>query len=142
MSTPSRGTVFLIDDDEAVRDSLKLLLESHLLRVRDFASAPEFLHDVESRPTGCLVLDLHLPVLGGLEFLGRYGARLHGMPVILITGKADPATRQRAFEAGVRCFLEKPFEEEDLLAAVYSALGDPSNGSRPTKQGVLRVRPS
>jgi two-component system response regulator FixJ len=122
MSKPSRGTVFVIDDDEAVRDSLKLLLESHLLKVRDFASAPEFLEAVEPLPRGCLVLDLHLPVLSGLDFLGRYGTRLSGMPVILITGKADPATRARAFEAGVRCFLEKPFEESELLAAVFSAL--------------------
>ena len=72
MTKPSRDTVFVIDDDEAVRDSLKLLLESHLLTVRDFASAPEFLEAVEPLPRGCLVLDLHLPVLSGLDFLGRY----------------------------------------------------------------------
>ncbi|MDF2765946.1 MAG: transcriptional regulatory protein [Rhodospirillales bacterium] len=122
MGQPPLGTVFVIDDDEAVRDSLKLLLESHLLPVHDFASVPEFLQAVGPRPRGCLVLDLHLPVIGGLDFLGRYRDRLNGMPVILITGKADAATRARAFEAGVRHFLEKPFEDHEVVGAVADAL--------------------
>jgi two-component system response regulator FixJ len=122
MGQPPSGTVFVIDDDEAVRDSLKLLLESHLLPVHDFASVPEFLQAVGPRPRGCLVLDLHLPVIGGLDFLGRYRDRLNGMPVILITGKADAATRARAFEAGVRHFLEKPFDDHEVVGAVVDAL--------------------
>ena len=122
MGQPPSGTVFVIDDDEAVRDSLKLLLESHLLPVHDFASVPEFLQAVGPRPRGCLVLDLHLPVIGGLDFLGRYRDRLNGMPVILITGKADAATRARAFETGVRHFLEKPFEDHEVIGAVVDAL--------------------
>lgn len=128
MAQRSPGTVFLIDDDEAVRDSLKLLLESHMLTVRDFASAPEFLSAVGARPRGCLVLDLHLPVISGLDFLGRYGDRLNGMPVILITGKSDPVTRARAFEAGVRDFLEKPFKDDELVTAVIKALGNGGPG--------------
>ncbi len=126
MGTPPPGTVFVIDDDEAVRDSLKLLLESHLLPVRDFASGPEFLASAGARPRGCLVLDLHLPVIGGLDFLGRYGDRLNGMPVILITGKADASTRARAFAAGVGYFLEKPFEDDELLRVVRDALSHAS----------------
>jgi len=128
MAQRSPGTVFLIDDDEAVRDSLKLLLESHMLTVCDFASAPEFLSAVGARPQGCLVLDLHLPVISGLDFLGRYGDRLNGMPVILITGKPDPVTRARAFEAGVRDFLEKPFKDDELVTAVIKALGNGGPG--------------
>ncbi|HXV26044.1 MAG TPA: response regulator [Alphaproteobacteria bacterium] len=133
MSSPP-GTVFVIDDDEAVRDSLRLLLESHLFSVRVFASGLDFLNAVEACPQGCVVLDLHLPIVGGLEFLGRYWNRLNGMPVILITGKADPDTRIRAFEAGVRYFLEKPFEDDELLSAVIEALtrGNISSKASPS----------
>jgi two-component system response regulator FixJ len=132
MTRPPPGTVFVIDDDEAVRDSLRLLLESHLFPVRVFASGLEFLNAIDACARGCVVLDLHLPVVGGLEFIGRYGDRLNDMPVILITGKADPGTRVRAFEVGVRYFLEKPFEDGELLTAVVEALrgstlSDPSS---------------
>jgi two-component system response regulator FixJ len=122
MAQPPAGTVFVIDDDDAVRDSLKLLLESHRFAVREFASGPEFLTAVGAAPRGCLVLDLHLLVIGGLDFLGRYRERLNGMPVIVITGKADPATRARAFEVGVRHFFEKPFEDDELVSAVTDSL--------------------
>jgi two-component system response regulator FixJ len=121
-SRSEAATVFVIDDDDAVRDSLKLLLESHAMRVRDFASGPEFLAGIGLRPQGCVVLDLHLPVISGLDFLGRFGRRLDGMPVILLTGKADAATRRRAFEAGVTAFLEKPIEDDLLIEAVTRAL--------------------
>ena len=116
------ATVFVIDDDDAVRDSLKLLLESHAMRVRDFASGPDFLASVTGRPQGCMVLDLHLPVISGLDFLSRFAERLDGMPVILLTGRADAATRDRAYEAGVSDFLEKPVEDDLLIAAVTRAL--------------------
>jgi two-component system response regulator FixJ len=116
------ATVYVIDDDDAVRDSLKLLLESHAIAVRDFASGPDFLAGVGLRPQGCVVLDLHLPVISGLDFLGRFAERLDGMPVILLTGKADSATRTRALEAGVSAFLEKPIEDDLLIEAVTRAL--------------------
>ena len=95
------ATVFVIDDDDAVRDSLKLLLESHALCVREFASGQEFLDSVGPSPRGCLILDLHLPVISGLEFLLRFSSRLRDMPVILLTGRPDATTRSRALEAGV-----------------------------------------
>ena len=131
MGQPPPRTVFIIDDVEAVRDSLKLLLEAHLLPVLDFASVPEFLQAVGPRPRGCLVLDLHLPVIGGLDFLSRYRDRLNGIPVILITGKADAATRARAFEAGVLRFLEKPFEDHEVIGAVVDALAIDAAVSEP-----------
>ena len=116
------ATVFVIDDDDAVRDSLKLLLESHAIRVRDFASGPDFLANVTGRLQGCMLLDLHLPVIGGLDFLSRFAERLDGMPVILLTGRGDAATRDRAYAAGVSEFLEKPVEDDLLIAAVIRAL--------------------
>lgn len=112
------GRVYIVDDDEPVRDSLKTLLESFSLDVRDYASCNDFIDTYDGSGSGCLLLDLHLPVMGGLEFLERYGARLHGMPVIMITGRGDPATLARAMGAGVAAFLEKPFEEEALITTI------------------------
>ena len=115
-------TVFLVDDDEPVRDSLKTLLESYSMPVEDFPSCPEFLERFDGHDTGCLVLDLHLPVMSGLEFMERYGSRLKDMPVILITGRGDPATKARALEAGVIAFIEKPFDDERLVDLIRTAL--------------------
>jgi two-component system, LuxR family, response regulator FixJ len=115
-------TVFLVDDDEPVRDSLRMLLESYSMPVEDYPSCPEFLEHFHERDAGCLVLDLHLPVMSGLEFMETYGARLKDLPVILITGRSDPATKARALEAGVTAFIEKPFEDERLLNTIRSAL--------------------
>lgn len=112
------GRVYIVDDDEPVRDSLKTLLESFSLDVRDYASCNDFIDTYDGSGSGCLLLDLHLPVMGGLEFLERYGARLQGMPVIMITGRGDPATLARAMGAGVAAFLEKPFEEEALITTI------------------------
>jgi two-component system response regulator FixJ len=123
-------TVFVIDDDDAVRDSLKLLLESHALLVRDFASAPEFLAALDATPSGCLILDLQLPVIGGLDFLCRYSDRLGGMPVIVLTGRANAATRSRARKAGVMEFLEKPVADDLLIAAIDRALSRGRAGVR------------
>jgi two-component system response regulator FixJ len=123
-------TVFLVDDDEPVRDSLKTLLESYSMPVEDFPSCPEFLERFDGQDTGCLVLDLHLPVMSGLEFMERYGSRLKDMPVILITGRGDPATKARALEAGVLAFIEKPFDDERLVDLIRTAL------ARNTPQAV------
>jgi two-component system, LuxR family, response regulator FixJ len=115
-------TVFIIDDDEAVRDSLRLLLEAHAMIVRDFASVPEFLAGTEPRPRGCLILDLHLPVFSGFDFLRRHSNRIDELPVVMLTGRCDPGTRAKAFEAGVAEFLEKPVADDRLIAAVRRAL--------------------
>ena len=77
-----------------------------------------------------LVLDLHLPVMSGLEFMERYGSRLKDMPVILITGRGDPATKARALEAGVIAFIEKPFDDERLVDLIRTALC-PQDSRRP-----------
>lgn len=123
-SAAKANPVYLVDDDEAVRDSLKLLLESYGFDVRDFASCPEFLDVADGAAQGCLVLDLHLPVMSGLDMLTRYGDRLKGMRVVMMTGRADPTTRRRAMEAGVVAFLEKPFDDGAMVAAVAKAAGE------------------
>jgi two-component system response regulator FixJ len=122
---PCDTTIFIIDDDEPVRDSMKVLLESYDMTVRDFASCGDFLEAPD--PTGvaehhCLLLDMHMPVMDGLTFMTVHADRLRGLPVIMITGCADQRTRARAQQAGVAAFLEKPVEDTVLLAAIDHAL--------------------
>lgn len=118
--------VYLIDDDEPVRDSVRLLLETCDYRVQDYPSCSAFMDtfagtDADGRK-GCLLLDLHMPVMSGLEFMERHGAQLKGMPVILITGRSDAATAARVRDAGVVTVLEKPFEDDALLDAIERVL--------------------
>jgi two-component system response regulator FixJ len=121
-------TVFIIDDDEAVRDSLKLVLEAHSMDVREFASVSEFLLAVEPRVQGCLILDLHLPVISGLDFLKHFRHGFERVAVVMLTGRSDPGTRTQAINAGVTEFLEKPISDDQLLAAIRRALAQAANG--------------
>ena len=117
-----KPTIYLVDDDDAVRDSLTFLLESHGFDVSAFASVAEFERTHRARDKACLILDHHLPGTSGLEFLASpKGAALH-MPVIVITGGADPTISARARALGVTAFLEKPVGEAPLLAAIENAL--------------------
>lgn len=118
----SVATVFLIDDDEAVRDSLGVLLESHGLSVKAFSSCPAFLAEYIAEPESCLVLDLHLPEMSGLDLLDRFPPERLGMPVIMISGRADMASRSRALGKGVRAVLDKPFTQEALMSEIKQAL--------------------
>lgn len=111
-------TVFVVDDDEPVRDSIKVLLEIYGYEVADFVSTSEFVANYRKPPRGCLILDQHLPVMTGLEFLATASGRNLGIPVILITGHTDPRLEQRAREAGVADYLEKPVRKEVLIDAV------------------------
>ncbi|MDR3516922.1 MAG: response regulator [Azospirillaceae bacterium] len=121
---PAGRTVFIVDDDEPVRDSLKLLLESYDLTVRDFGSCPEFLGSLTGDERGCLLLDLHLPVMSGLELLEGHPGAFPRLPVILISGRSDAMTRARALGAGAIAVLEKPFDDTALMTEIERALGD------------------
>jgi two-component system, LuxR family, response regulator FixJ len=124
--TPSPAKVFIVDDDDAVRDSLKLLLESYGMEVEDFSSAVDFARHYRPGGGDCLVLDQHLPMISGLDFLASpEGAGLE-IPVILMTGRGDAAIRDRARALGASAYLEKPVSEERLLAAIARALGHAS----------------
>jgi two-component system, LuxR family, response regulator FixJ len=108
------AVVYVVDDDEAVRDSLKILLESYGMTVEDYASTSEFSrHHVPGR-RACMVLDLHLPGTNGLDFLDSPQAP-SGMPVIMISGRADATARARAVKAGVVIFLDKPVADDQLI---------------------------
>jgi len=116
------ATVFVIDDDEAVRGALGMLLRSVGLQTLSFASADEFLNALESEWSGCLVLDIRMPGMSGLELhetLLKRGCRL---PVIFITGHGDVAMAVRAMKTGAFDFIEKPFNDQDLLDRIHRAL--------------------
>jgi two-component system response regulator FixJ len=116
-------TVYVVDDDEAVRDSVRLLLETDGRKVRPFAAAADLLRALPAAPLGCLVLDYQMPATNGLELLDDLRARNVTLPAILITGQCDPRIRRRAGQAGVAKFLEKPFTDGALLTAVEEAMG-------------------
>jgi two-component system response regulator FixJ len=115
-------TIYVVDDDDAVRDSLKILLESYDLAVRDFGSVPEFLGALETGRPSCLILDLHLPVMGGFDVMNTLAQRGSRLPVIVITGRGDSQTKARALEAGAIAFLEKPVDDRSLMNAIQTAL--------------------
>jgi len=115
--------IFIIDDDDGVRDSLRLLLECEGFEVREFASCRKFLATVRSGDGDCLILDLHMPEMGGIELLEGMRRRGDRLPVILITERLDPKTRERARAAGALAVVEKPYKAAEILNLVRSASG-------------------
>lgn len=116
------ATVYIVDDDEAVRDSMRLLLESSGFLARDFASADLFLR-ADSADMGCLLLDLHMPGISGLELLRMIRARGVSRPVIVISGRRDPVLDAEVWAAGASALLSKPFDDQQLLDLIQRALG-------------------
>lgn len=114
--------VYVVDDDEAVRDSLNLLLESYGMNVKGFGSATDFLSSPYDEHRGCLVLDVHMPGMNGLELLDVLKGRRSQLPVILITGRGDTALRERAKQAGAFAVFDKPVDGDALLDAIDTAL--------------------
>ena len=119
---PANRVVHIIDDDEAVRHSLAFLLSSAGLAVRLYDSAAAFLLDLPSAQGGCLITDVRMPVMTGLELLHELKAKACGLPAIVITGHGDVPLAVEAMKAGAIDFIEKPFDEEAILSAVQSAL--------------------
>ena len=114
--------VFVVDDDAAVRDSLRWLMDSVGLRVVEFASGEAFLAEITPQHPGCVVLDLRMPGLGGLEVHQRLRERGIDLPVIVISGHGDVPVAVRALKSGVADFIEKPFSDQELLDCVQQAL--------------------
>ena len=122
-------TVHVIDDDEAVRDSLKFLLESAKFRTRTYESAVEFLSLLPEIKHGCIVTDVRMPGLSGIELLKELNARGKRLPVIVITGHGDVALAVEAMKSGAVDFLEKPCNDEAMLTAVQMALSSAANAA-------------
>ncbi len=113
---------YIIDDDKAVRDSLQWLIESVGLQVRTYETAQHFLEEVDHNAAGCLVLDVRLPGMSGLDLLEHMEKIGISLPTIMITGHGDVPVAVRAMKAGAVDFIEKPFSDQVLLDRVRDAL--------------------
>jgi len=114
--------IVVVDDDDALRNSLDDLLQSVGFRVQGFASAEAFLQAQHAPKTACLLLDMRLPGMNGLELQRQLGVTHRCIPIIFITAYADDDMRARALAAGAVAVLSKPCREEDLLNAIEAAL--------------------
>jgi two-component system, LuxR family, response regulator FixJ len=121
-SPPSPQTVFIVDDDPAIRKSLHLLIEMIGLPVRTFASAASFLEICKPEDAGCLILDLRMPDMNGLDLQRELIRRGFGIPIIMLTGFGDVPAAIRALKSGAVEFLEKPIEDDVLIDHVRRAL--------------------
>ena len=114
--------VYIVDDDEAMRDSLKWLLESRGLRVELYPSGNAFLDSFDNGFCGCLVLDVRMPGMSGLDLYEQLRARASTLPVIFITGHGDVPMAVSALKKGAADFIEKPFNNQDMLGLIESCM--------------------
>lgn len=122
--------ITVVDDDESVREAIKSLIRSVGLGAEVFASAEDFLNYGDLHQTACLILDVRMPGMGGLELQQRLAADNYRIPIIFVTAHAsDTEARARALQLGAVDFLFKPFSEEALLNDVYKVLGSGGGGA-------------
>ena len=119
---PKKGNIYVVDDDEAVRDSLQWLLEGKDYRVRCFDSAESFLSRYDPREVACLLVDIRMPGISGLELQDRLIERKSPLPVVFITGHGDGPMAVTTMKKGAMDFIPKPFKEEELLSVVERML--------------------
>ena len=132
--------VFVVDDDERVREALSELLESHGIRAIAFGSAGDYISADKPDVPACLILDIELPDINGLD-LQRQIAQGDHPPIVFITGHGDIPSSVRAIKRGAVDFLTKPFSDADLMAAIETAIGqDKENRSERVELGVLKRR--
>ena len=117
-SSDKKGTVYVVDDDEAVRDSLQWLLEGKGYRVHCFDSAESFLSRFDARDVGCLIVDIRMEGMSGLELQDQLIERQSPLPVVFITGHGDVPMAVDTMKKGAMDFIQKPFDEAQLLALV------------------------
>jgi FixJ family two-component response regulator len=139
--TAGDSIIFVVDDDESVRDALKSLFQSVGLKVQMFASAPELLRSELPDAASCLVLDVRMPGLSGLEFQAELAKANIRLPIIFMTGHGDIPMSVQAMKAGAVDFLAKPFRDQDMLDAVSSAL-DRDRERRETETRTSDLRSS
>lgn len=141
MTDTPRQYVFIVDDDEAIRDSLAWLLESHDLAVRHYESAQAFLDQCDPALSGCLVLDVRMPDMSGLELHERLRERGSTWPVVFITGHGDVPMAVSALKRGAVDFIEKPFRDEEMLELIRKCLlTDAETRQRQQRDAALRQR--
>ncbi|VWB96275.1 response regulator transcription factor [Burkholderia metallica] len=144
---PEGPIVAIVDDDEPVRDGLALLLRTVGLPTRCYADAHAFLADADDRALGCVLLDLRMPGMSGLDALDRLSAR-RALPVIVLTGHGNVDACRRAFKRGASDFLRKPVDDDELIDAVQQAIrqhenrrdGDGEEQARAARVATLSMR--
>ena len=119
---PKKGTVYVVDDDEAVRDSLQWLLEGKDYRVRCFDSAESFLSRYDPREVACLIVDIRMGRMTGLELQDKLVERRSPLPIVFITGHGDVPMAVDTMKKGAMDFIQKPFKEDDLVNLVERML--------------------
>ena len=140
-STPQKASVFIVDDDAAVRDALKFLMRSVGHPVEVYASAQEFLDAYRDDRPGCLVLDIRMPGMSGLELQEKLVERRAIVPIIFITGHGDVPMAVEAMQAGAMDFIQKPFRDQDLLDRINQALDkDAANRQALRELNAIRER--
>ena len=131
----SKSNIYIVDDDFAVRDSLDMLLVAHDYETRVFRSGAEFLQAAPFLPFGCLIVDLQMPEIDGLQLVDRLKARKINFPIIVITGFGNITIAVRAMRAGALDFVEKPFSNEQIFASIELAL---QAQAAPVEAGLKR----
>jgi FixJ family two-component response regulator len=138
MSPAAASCVYIIDDDELIRDSIQGLLKSVGLRSEVFGSPEDFLGRKRPEVPSCLILDVKLPGVSGLDFQKELLAAGVGIPIIFITGYGDIPMSVKAMKSGAVEFLTKPFQDQDLLDAIQQAL-DRDRAARASRSGVAEL---
>jgi two-component system response regulator FixJ len=139
LASQSDPAVFVVDDDEAMRDSLDFLLSSAGCAVRTFEAAERLIEALADDNCGCVVSDVRMPGVDGLELLRRIKAARPGLPVVIITGHGDVPLAVEAMKLGAADFVEKPFDDERLLGVVQAALAGAPREADPANEIGARV---
>jgi len=138
---PQAALVHVIDDDEAIRQSLEFLLKASKIEVKTHASAEAFLAALPELTASCVITDVRMPGIGGIELLRRLNERNIAVPVLVVTGHGDVPLAVEAMKVGAADFLEKPFDDEVLLASVRSALKvQDAETKRRSERGAVESR--
>jgi two-component system response regulator FixJ len=137
---PSNPVVHVIDDDDAARDALAFLLSASDFSVRTYESAKAFLDAIPAAKAGCIITDVRMPEITGLELLRRLKGRGIDWPVIVITGQADVPVAIEAIKNGAVDFIEKPYDSDALLGAVKIALGGHADDARDAQRTELQQK--
>lgn len=116
--------IFVVDDDEAVRLSTEMLIKSMGLRVESFHSAAEFLEDFDPQQPGCVILDIRMPGMSGLELQQHLNEMKASIPIVFVTGHGDVPMAVQAMKAGAVDFIQKPFRDQELIDRVHAALDE------------------
>jgi len=139
--TDTEPTVFLVDDDHAVRDALELLLDAASFKTASFENACAFLDTYAHDQAGCLVLDIRMPDMSGMELQDALVAKGITLPIIFLTGHGNVPMSARAFRSGAIDFMEKPFDESALLERIREAIQlDLSNRETTSRRNTARAR--